>query len=329
MPHTAAYLPLKGFTYKACKTSLTRSQSLARLFCSPQWKKTVRTIVYRVGVAAASSVLGMMAANPGQAMEVTIQPPLPRLGETVAITAKPEGSTLVNPVVMIGTKNYPTFAIGGNRFRALVPTTPLDQPGRRVVQVSAPNEKTRNLAFFIKNRSFPVQSIWLPPSKSSLQGTDYEFDRVDAFKQLVSPQRLWSGPFRKPTRGPVSTPYGVRRYYNGVFANDYYHRGIDYAAAQGTAVIAPANGKIALVGREAQGFEIHGNTIGVDHGQGVSSIMIHLDQIYVQEGDSVQAGQVIGTVGSTGISTGPHLHWGLYVQGQAVDPAPWLSQGFE
>jgi len=83
------------------------------------------------------------------------------------------------------------------------------------------------------------------------------------------------------------------------------------------------------VGREADGFVIHGNTVGVDHGQGVSSIFIHLSRIDVQEGDVVAAGQRIGAIGATGSATGPNLHWGLYVNGQSVDPVPWREQGFE
>jgi len=83
------------------------------------------------------------------------------------------------------------------------------------------------------------------------------------------------------------------------------------------------------VGRESQGFKIHGNVVGLDHGQGVASILMHLARIDVKEGDVVKAGQVIGTLGSTGASTGPHLHWGLYVHGQSVDPVPWRLQGVE
>ncbi|NEO60047.1 MAG: M23 family metallopeptidase, partial [Moorea sp. SIO4G2] len=95
----------------------------------------------------------------------------------------------------------------------------------------------------------------------------------------------------------------------------------------GSPVVAPAAGQIALVGRESEGFRVHGNTVGINHGQGVLSIMLHLSEIKVKEGDFVQAGQVIGTIGSTGASTGPHLHWGLYVHGQSVDPVPWRWQG--
>ncbi|HEY9837552.1 MAG TPA: M23 family metallopeptidase, partial [Vampirovibrionales bacterium] len=111
--------------------------------------------------------------------------------------------------------------------------------------------------------------------------------------------------------------------------DDYYHRGVDYAGPQGSPVVAPAAGRIALVGRESEGFEIHGNVVGIDHGQGLTSLYLHLSRIDVKEGDMVQAGQVIGAVGSTGASTGPHLHWGLYVHGQSIDPVPWRYEGVE
>jgi murein DD-endopeptidase MepM/ murein hydrolase activator NlpD len=177
------------------------------------------------------------------------------------------------------------------------------------------------------DRKFPTQSIWL--SGKGTDGTDYEFDRVDAFKKLVTEQKFWNGLFLRPNQGPLTTGYGIRRYYNGVFAKDYYHRGLDYAGAHGSPVVAPAAGRIALVGRVSQGFKLHGNTIGIDHGQGVTTIYLHLSQIRVKEGDMVEAGQVIGAVGGTGAVTGPHLHWGLYVNGLSVDPKLWLNKRFE
>jgi len=265
---------------------------------------------------------------PAQALQVEIKPENPQLGDTLSIVVENDPGETEAPTVEIGSQTYPVFAIGGNRFRALFPTTPLDEPGRQVVRVTG-GEEVRNLAVWVGDRSFPTQSIWLPPDKEDLQGTDYEFDRVDEFKELVTPQKFWNGPFLRPNNGVVTTIFGVRRYYNGVFAEDYYHRGVDYGGASGSAVVAPAGGRIALVGREADGFEIHGNTVGIDHGQGVLSILIHLSRIDVKEGDIVKAGQIVGGVGSTGASTGPHLHWGLYVHGRAVDPVPWRFEGFE
>jgi len=264
--------------------------------------------------------------SPVQALQVKVMPTNPELGDTLSVMIQVDGSG-ETPTVSLQQKNYPAFPMGNNRFRALLPTTPLEKAGARQIQVKG-DGKVQDLSVQVRSRDFPTQSIWLPPGKDG-EGTDAEFDRVDAFKALVTPQKFWNGKLLRPNSGEITTIYGVRRYYNGVFANDYYHRGIDYAGDYGSPVVAPAAGRVSLVGRESQGFTIHGNVVGIDHGQGLASILMHLSRIDVKEGDFVTAGQVIGTLGSTGASTGPHLHWGLYVHGQAIDPVPWRLQGIE
>ncbi|HEY9656287.1 MAG TPA: M23 family metallopeptidase, partial [Crinalium sp.] len=208
----------------------------------------------------------LAAINPATALLVQVTPSQPQLGDTLTVTI---GSTAAStaPTVSLGNRTYPAFPVGNDRFRALVPTTPLDKPGALKLRVSDSNE-TKELALQLRGRKFPTQSIWLPPGKDQ-DLSDFEFDRVDAFKKIVTPQKMWSGSFRKPNNGPITTVYGVRRYYNGKFANDYYHRGVDYAGAYGSPIIAPAAGRVALVGQEAKGFVIHGNCVGIDHGLGV------------------------------------------------------------
>lgn len=279
----------------------------------------------------ASSIAPIVAgflslAMPVQALQVQVTPANPELGDTLSVIIQVNSSS-PTPTVSVLQKNYPAFPMGNNRFRALLPTTPLEKAGARLLQVAGDGQ-VQKLSVQVRSRNFPTQSITLPPGKDS-EGTDAEFDRVDAFKALVTPQKFWDGKLLRPNYGEITTIYGVRRYYNGVFAQDYYHRGVDYAGAYGSPVMAPAAGRVSLVGRESQGFKIHGNVVGIDHGQGVASILMHLSRINVREGDFVQAGQVIGALGSTGASTGPHLHWGLYVHGQSIDPVPWRLQGIE
>ncbi|NEQ44518.1 MAG: M23 family metallopeptidase [Leptolyngbya sp. SIOISBB] len=281
-----------------------------------------------MALAGAVTLFVTLAHHPAYAAyDVLIRPAGPSQGDTVAIITTENADSSSVPTVLINDVAYPTFAIGNGQYRTFLPTSPLHASGEYIIKVEGP-EGLRNPMVWLSNRNFRTQYINLPPGQSDL-GTDYEFDQVDAFKQILSPEKFWSGPFRRPSQGRVSSEYGVRRYYNGVFANDYYHRGIDYAAPTGTPVIAPAAGRIILVGRVSEGFELHGNTIGLDHGQGVKSIFIHLNSINVSEGDFVQADQVIGTIGNTGASTGPHLHWGLYVNNVAVDPAPWRNGTIE
>ena len=272
-------------------------------------------------------VAGLLSAvSAAQALQVQVTPTNPELGDTLSVIIQVNSSS-PTPTVSVLQKNYQAFPMGNNRFRALLPTTPLEKAGARQIQVAGDGQ-VQKLSVQVRSRNFPTQSITLPPGKDS-EGTDAEFDRVDAFKALVTPQKFWNGPLLRPNSGEITTIYGVRRYYNGIFAQDYYHRGVDYAGAYGSPVMAPAAGRVSLVGRESQGFKIHGNVVGIDHGQGVASILMHLSRIDVKEGDFVQAGQVIGALGSTGASTGPHLHWGLYVQGQSVDPVPWRLRGIE
>ncbi|GAB4381822.1 MAG: M23 family metallopeptidase [Elainellaceae cyanobacterium] len=279
-----------------------------------------------------SAILGLVTllfilGTPAQAIQVQMRPTNPSLGSTIAVVIEADSSTTeAVPTVVLNQTTYPAFPIGTNRYRALLPTTPLDPPGNLSIQVNA-GSTTQTATLPLSDREFPTQSIWI--SGVDDLGSDYEFDRVDAFKSIVSPEKLWNGAFQRPNQGEVSTVYGVRRYYNGEFAQDYFHRGVDYAAPVGDPVVAPAAGKVMLIGRVEDGFELHGNTVGIDHGQGVESIFIHLSRIDVQEGDFVQAGQRIGAVGATGASTGPHLHWGLYVHGQSVDPVPWRYEGIE
>lgn len=262
-----------------------------------------------------------------QALQVQINPQPPRLGDTLSVVVQSDNPA-ANPTIKRGEKTYQTFPIGANQFRGFVPTSPLDKAGTWTIQVSEGDE-VKNIPIQVQGRSFPIQRINLPPGKAGTRATQHELTRVAAFKELITPEKFWNGAFIAPNRGRRSTGYGVRRYYNGKFAQDYYHRGVDYAGAQGSPVVAPAGGRVALVGTVSQGFRVHGNVVGLDHGQGVTSIFMHLSRINVKEGDVVKPGQLIGAVGTTGASTGPHLHWGLYVHGVSVDPARWLSSGLQ
>ncbi|MEM8612379.1 MAG: M23 family metallopeptidase [Cyanobacteria bacterium P01_H01_bin.105] len=284
-----------------------------------------RQVLTGLWATSGLAMWGLMS-QAAHAYDVVITPNNPQLGDTISVIVQARDSAASSPMVTANGKGYPCFSLSNNRFRAFIPTSPLDPPGRIVIQVSGA-EKTRNLAVGLRDRSFRTQRITLRGSGSL--GTDHEFDRVDAFKRIVSPERHWNGTLLRPSQGRVSSEYGVRRYYNGEFAENYYHRGVDYAASTGTPVLAPAAGYIRLVGRVSDGFELHGNTVGIDHGQGLLSIMIHLSRIDVNEGDFVSAGQRVGAIGSTGASTGPHLHWGLYINQVAIDPVPWRYEGFE
>jgi murein DD-endopeptidase MepM/ murein hydrolase activator NlpD len=294
----------------------------AKLVLFRNWQYTL------LGGIVLTIVLWSAMKVPGMALGARFTPASPRLGETlvVNITATP-GKTAA-PTIKLGGKTYPAFKVGVDRFRTMIPTTPLEQPGDRNLAISS-NPDTTTLKIPVADRQFKTQRINFSGGKAGIEATEMELKQVAAFKATVSPEKLWEGNFIAPNDGRTSSPYGVRRYYNGELAMDYYHRGLDYAGGYGSAVVAPAAGRVVLVGYEKKGFRVHGNVVGLDHGQGVVSIFMHLSKIAVEEGEMLEPGDRIGSIGSTGASTGPHLHWGLYVNAVSVDPVQWRSNSIE
>ena len=143
-------------------------------------------------------------------------------------------------------------------------------------------------------------------------------ERSDAYT-IRSPEALWTGPLLRPIDGRRTSGFGRYRTYSD--GRRSYHYGTDLANITGTPVHAAAAGTILHAGWQ----HIFGNVVIIDHGQGVSTSYNHLSAVAVEVGAQVDAGAHIGAVGSTGQSTGPHLHWGLVVDGVSVDPEQWLT----
>jgi lysostaphin len=172
---------------------------------------------------------------------------------------------------------------------------------------------------------FPLQYIHLAPSKDNFDTAPGEEEAVERAKSTLSAERFWHGPFTAPSHARTSTGFGLKRMVNGRLLKDYFHSGLDYAGALGSPILATSGGRVVLVGR---GFKLHGNTVAIDHGQGVISFYIHMKTIKVAEGEEVKGGQQIGTVGQTGRATGPHLHFSIYVNKVAANPSGWFTTFF-
>ena len=135
-------------------------------------------------------------------------------------------------------------------------------------------------------------------------------------KRTMTVKRLWTSPPRLPIRSVVTSHYGFRRVYNGTPRSP--HAGTDFRAAVGTPIAAPFAGTVILTGNHYYS----GKSVYVDSGNGVLSLFFHLNEIKVKTGQRVSKGEIVGKSGATGRITGPHLHYGLCLAGQYVDPLP-------
>src|SRR5215212_2602151 len=159
--------------------------------------------------------------------------------------------------------------------------------------------------------------------------TEPELQNVTAITAPATPARFWDGIFTAPAVYPdcFTSRYGTRRTYKVVNSDTEipgFHSGLDFCGGEGLQIFAPAAGKVVF----AAPLTVRGNATIIDHGWGVYSGFWHQSQLFVNVGDMVEPGQVIGLVGGTGRVTGPHLHWEVWVNGVQVNPINWLNKAY-
>ncbi|MFP4071732.1 MAG: M23 family metallopeptidase [Desulfovibrionales bacterium] len=202
-----------------------------------------------------------------------------------------------------------------------------ERPGTETLRVEVTSGKERRIVerpIDIHSRDYPEQHLTLPPKMVSPSADVMPRilrEKKESGKVLgtVTPKRFWSLPLVRPVPGTLLSPFGVKRFLNGEPRAP--HKGIDLRGPEGTEVAATAPGIVALTADHY----FAGRSVYIDHGQGVFSMYFHLSKFLVREGDEVRQGQPIGLVGSSGRSTGPHLHFGLSVLGEAVNPVDLFS----
>jgi murein DD-endopeptidase MepM/ murein hydrolase activator NlpD len=168
-----------------------------------------------------------------------------------------------------------------------------------------------------------VDEKYVELSKADLARANRESKETEAIYAVVTTDRLWDKPFISPIDGRNGTNFGHRRVFNG--ERRAPHAGADLRATTGTPVHATNAGRVAL----AKNLFFTGNTVILDHGLGIYSLYAHLSRIDVKRGEMVTNDQLLGLAGATGRVTGPHLHWGMRVQGARVDPFTLVGLGPE
>jgi murein DD-endopeptidase MepM/ murein hydrolase activator NlpD len=201
--------------------------------------------------------------------------------------------------------------------KAVVAIDYFTEPGKYELAISLNGSVLRQTVEVVK-KEYEVQRLTLPKDMVELSPeNEARVEREQKRLAAIWPrehERSWTGDFINPLEGEIITPFGVRRIINNVPKSP--HTGIDVAGEKGDKIHAPNDGIVALVDREF----FAGNALIVDHGQGIYTMFFHLSKVLVRKGQKVRKGDVIALVGATGRATGPHLHWGVRIQGSRVDP---------
>lgn len=198
-------------------------------------------------------------------------------------------------------------------------------PGRHHVVVRTAEGDT-TIDFDVAAKEYPEQRLTIP-DKRKVNPLPEDMERIERESKLQraaydrrTALRHDLLPFNQPVQGIYSSPFGLRRFLNDQPRSP--HSGLDIAADTGTPIAAPAPATVALTGD----FFFSGNLVLLDHGGGLVTMYGHLDRIDVEDGEDVDRGDIIGTVGATGRVTGPHLHWTVSIQGDRVDPVILMQE---
>jgi murein DD-endopeptidase MepM/ murein hydrolase activator NlpD len=251
-------------------------------------------------------------------------------GGLLVVSVSGQGSRSSASAVFLGRRH--SFFTTNGRLRALIPV-PLGTPPRSTVLGVEVRRRRRRwrmtLDITIAPRSFGERAIRLPPQKLRLVGRPEALRdgrRILGMLRTVTPQAHWRGPFKSPVHVAHSPSFGKRetveggggvslnRLFDGLYED--VHRGLDYAVPLGTIVQAPAAATVMFAGK----LVASGQTIVLDHGQGVISAFFHLNRIEVREGQWIEGRSPIAQSGDSGFVGSPTLHWGVYINGVAVDP---------
>lgn len=235
---------------------------------------------------------------------------------TINTTNKPEATFYDRKVLVVGE--------AGN-WKAVVGIPLSAKVGTHQLQVASEELNTR-ISFDIKDKEYEAQYLTIK-NKRQVNPNEEDMRRIIGEKKMIAAAKShWREAeqvpleFIKPTEGPYSSPFGLKRFFNEQPRRP--HSGLDIAAPKGTPIKAPADGVIINTGD----YFFNGNTVFIDHGQGLVTMYCHMDSIDVNEGTPVNAGDVIGTVGLTGRVTGAHLHWSVILNNTTVDPMLFLNE---
>jgi murein DD-endopeptidase MepM/ murein hydrolase activator NlpD len=221
------------------------------------------------------------------------------------------------------------FSDDGDIFTSFHGIHALAEPGVYPLKIEAVNDDGNALSYeqlvLLSSGFYGTQMVYVGTEFLDDDVIDEENAYLTPILDRLTPERLWVGRFQYPVDEPcVNSPFGLRRIYNDGLLF-FYHTGMDFAVcAPNLNIYAPAAGEVIL----AKELTVRGKAILIDHGWGIISGYWHLSEFNVDVGDVVQPGDLLGLIGNTGRSAGPHLHFEILINGTPVNPQTWLDQTF-
>jgi murein DD-endopeptidase MepM/ murein hydrolase activator NlpD len=270
-------------------------------------------------IAASMAVAATAAAQP---LSISIRSRAVQQGDILLVTIDGAVSAPAVTVSAFG-HTWPAYRMDGT-WRALVGID-LDQhpgPSRIDVTTGAGQRATRPVTILRRQftrRVLTVAPEYVNPPPEELERISRESAFLNGLYAHSGADPQFLGGFERPVPGAPNSSFGSRSVFNGEARSP--HAGTDFLSGNGTPIHAPAGGRIVA----ARDLFFTGNTVVIDHGLGVLSLLAHMSRIDVQEGQVVRAGDIVGLVGATGRVTGPHLHWALRIGTARVDPLAALA----
>ena len=265
------------------------------------------------------TVFLLFALTLSQPLTVTHTARAIRPGEVVVLTVR--GAAAPGSVRAFD-RDWPAYQAGDHTWHVLVGIDMDTKPGRYDVTITSGAAEVAH-PLVVTAKQFPTRRLSVDPNlvippESERERIDRETRELEAAWAASPPERLWQSDFVRPVPDPANSAFGSHSVFNGKTTSR--HGGADFLSPTGRPIKAPNAGRVVI----AADRYFSGNTVVIDHGQGLFSLLAHLSEIDVKPGDVVAAGAVIGKVGATGRVTGPHLHWAVRLNGARVDPLSLL-----
>lgn len=258
-------------------------------------------------------------------LEMSLDPNVVEQGHTAVLRVKVNQPCQI--AAQVSGRPIAVIPVGDDQFESLIGVAAIAGETHQDITVTGSTDDgqwvEQTLGFDVVQGDFPSETIVFTPETGQLLSPEISVPEGEYIAEKfakIGPALLWRGTFDWPWQGPITSEFGTRRMYDKNIAS--YHGGLDIDGETGDPIVAPAAGVVVM----AEELQVRGNAVILNHGGGVLSGFFHMSELAVEPGQRLERGDLIGKMGTTGLSTGSHLHWELRVGGIPVSPHEWMER---